>query len=260
MYCTVHSNGSAAEPFAFIASTAALFQTVSLKSRGVVDSSTTAATEEVRMKRFTVFTRAVCIRAANFPALQELDMVLPVGTALEGYTKAYNYISVLLDRATLLAYCVVLSTSSSAGLLQTLNVPARHLVDVREIAQTLISEFRAVVAAAAPSATKDARRRKTEAVQYTQHPLSATRHVSRDGFSGKPKVLQTSAGPWLASRQLAPFSVANTLQRRMPLPILVEAELCAVPTIQALVLVQGIVKAHLNHVLSGERRTIGAAS
>jgi Mus7/MMS22 family len=81
-------------------------------------------------------TRSVCIRAANFLALQALDMALPVSPALEWTS---------------------------------------------EMAQILISEFRA--AAATPSTTEDARRRKTELVQCTQLLLSGLLDISRAATS-----------------------------------------------------------------------------
>jgi Mus7/MMS22 family len=83
-------------------------------------------------------TRSVCIRAANFLALQALDMALPVNPALEWAS---------------------------------------------EMAQILISEFRA--AAAAPSTTEDARRRKTELVQCTQLLLSGMLDLSRAATSAE---------------------------------------------------------------------------
>ena len=52
--------GPAAEPFVFTASTAALFQLFSVKVRGSVESSRTAATEEVRIKRLRVLP---CLKA-----------------------------------------------------------------------------------------------------------------------------------------------------------------------------------------------------
>ena len=44
--------GPAAEPFVFTASTAELFQLLSVKTRGTEVSSRTAAAEEVRINRF----------------------------------------------------------------------------------------------------------------------------------------------------------------------------------------------------------------
>ena len=126
--------------------------------------------------RSAAATRSVCIRAANFLALQALDMDLPVGAALEWTS---------------------------------------------EIAQTLISEFRAAVTA--PSATEDVRRQKTESVQCTQLLLSGLHDMSRATASAEKdpntalEVLQRGTEFLLAGRSAAPFSVANTLQRRMPL-------------------------------------------
>jgi len=50
----------AAEPFVFTASTAALFQSFSVKARGTGVGSRIATAEEVRIKRFTVLP---CFRA-----------------------------------------------------------------------------------------------------------------------------------------------------------------------------------------------------
>jgi Mus7/MMS22 family len=158
-------------------------------------------------------TRSVCIRAASLLVLQALDMTLPIGPALEWTS---------------------------------------------EIAQILISEFRAAgVTASAPSTTEDARRRKTELVQCTQLLLSGLLDISRAIASAEKdpstalEVLQTGMCLfWLICNlplcQLLTHDSAGCF-----FPILAEAELCAVPTTQALL--QGILEVHLNHALSLQR-------
>jgi Mus7/MMS22 family len=173
----------------------------------------------VDFDRSAAATRSVCIRAANFLALQALDMALPVSPALEWTS---------------------------------------------EIAQTLITGFRAVavaVATAAPSASTDARRRKMELVQCTQLLLSGLLDMSRVTASAEKdpgialEVLQKGMRlfqfffGWFATCPL--FQLLTRDSAGCFFPTLAEAELCAVPTIQALL--QDIVEAHLNHALSLQR-------
>ncbi|KAH9956970.1 Mus7/MMS22 family-domain-containing protein [Russula dissimulans] len=106
-----------------------------------------------------------------------------------------------------------------------------------EIARVLISEFRAAVVVAggigAPPANDDARRRRSELVQCIQLVLSGLQDMSRTVTISAGKDTSTALG---------------LLQKGCLFPVLAEAELCAIPTIQTLL--QGIVDAHLKLALS----------
>ncbi len=171
----------------------------------------------VDFRRSAAATRSVCIRAANFLALQALDMALPVGPALEWTS---------------------------------------------EIAQVLILEFRAAVSVVAGASTApranddDARGSKTELVQCTQLLLSGLHDMSRVTTTRADKetntaleLLQKGTDFSPLPRKRAFFScLLICLSVGCLFPVLAEAELSAIPTIQTLL--QGIVESHLTRVLS----------
>ncbi|KAI0000834.1 Mus7/MMS22 family-domain-containing protein [Russula compacta] len=106
-----------------------------------------------------------------------------------------------------------------------------------EIGDVLIFEFRAAVApvagAVAAPLTNEARGRRTELVQCIQLLLSGLHDMSRAATAPANK---------------DPCAALELLQKGCLFPVLAEAELSAIPTIQTLL--QAIIDSHLSHALS----------
>jgi hypothetical protein len=131
--------------------------------------------------RSVAATRSVCIRAANFLALQTLDMALPVGPPLE-WTSEIAQVLILEFRAVV---------AVDAG------------------------------AIAAPQVNDDARGHRTELIQCTQLLLSGFHDMSRTTTTPAGKDTGTALellqkGTDFSLRTLQLF--ADTLKRRVPLP------------------------------------------
>ncbi|KAH9991108.1 Mus7/MMS22 family-domain-containing protein [Russula vinacea] len=204
---------------------------------------------------FTIFLKLIFASAQQMrPSLREdeylgrtkklLSLVTPVGSVqhqLSAIRSPFDeQLSMLYNRFSSLALAIRVLPSAE-NILYRVSLARRYALDMAlpvvpalewtsEIAQVLIAEFRAAVvvkdtvAAARANDAHDARARRTELVQCIQLLLS-----------GFPTCKDTS-------------TALELLQKGCFFAVLVEANLCAIPTIQTLL--QGIVDVHLNHALS----------
>jgi hypothetical protein len=185
----------------------------------------------------------------RFGALALAMRVLPSAeNAHYRVSLARRYVDVARASAATRAVCIRAATLLALQALDMTLPVAPALEWSAEIARVLLSEFRAVVGAGRLAG-------KTERVQCLQLLLSGLGDLSRAAVcppAGRDKDAGTALEVlqkgmiWVFSREV--LRSLTRLGAGCLFPVLSEAELCEIPTVQALL--QGIVDSHLNYVLS----------